>query len=112
MSRVLIEDDPVLLEIAREWAIQTSQAPLRQAPCVMVITTDDVALCSKINKLYPQIVVMRISAKRDAESIGRIKQSISATHRTADVRFFDDEGSLSHSRASTATLFNKMKGEY
>lgn len=109
VSRVLIEDDPVLMEIAREWAIETSLRPL-SAINVMVITTDDIALCKKINLAVPQIVVVRISAKRDAESIHMIKDSLRAMYKFADLRFYDDEGSLAAARASTAVLHYGVKG--
>lgn len=103
VSRTLIEDDPVLLEIAKEWAIESSFKPL-SAINVMVITTDDVALCSMINRVVPQIVVVRISAKRKPETIQRIKDSLRATYKFADLRFYDDEGSIAAAKASTATI--------
>jgi hypothetical protein len=103
VSRVLVEDDPILIEIAREWAIETSMKPL-SAINVMVITTDDVALCKKINLVTPQIVVFRISAKRSKESILRVKDSLKATYKFADLRFYDDEGSIAAANASTALI--------
>jgi len=106
VSRVLIEDDPVLIQIAKEWAIETSLKPL-SAINVMVITTDDVALCSKINRVVPQIVVIRISAKRKPEAIQRVKDSLRATYKFADLRFYDDEGSIAAAKASTATLLKE-----
>lgn len=101
VSRVLIEDDPVLIQIAREWAIETSGVPLSTIK-VMVITTDDVAMCRSINGIVPQIVVISISPRRNDQAIKNIKDSLVATFKFADLRFYDDEGSIAHAKASTA----------
>lgn len=102
VSRVLIEDDPFLVEIARDWAVSSSLQPLKDIK-IMVITTEDARLCQSINGLFPQIVVVRISPKRDYDSIVNIKSSLKASWLFADLRFFDDEGSVAY--------FNAMKAK-
>jgi hypothetical protein len=110
VSRVLVEDDPFLLQIARNWAMEKSLKPLSTIS-IMVITTDDIELCKNINKLVPQVVVARISVKRDAESIQRIKDSLkSRYYHIAEIRYFDDEGSIDYFRSSTAKKFFPVMG--
>lgn len=101
MSRALVEDDPILVRLAREWAEETKLKPLSGIN-VMVITTDDIALCKLINRLTPQVVVIRISPQRKDDAILMIKDSIKARYKFADLRFYDDEGSIKYWKHRTA----------
>jgi len=105
VSRVFVKDDPILFRIAQEWATETNTAPLGLK--IMVITTDDASLCREINDAFPQIVVVRISAKRDLQSVTRIKESIQLAYKDAHIRYFDDEGSISHARRTQTVVRDK-----
>jgi len=104
VSRELIEDDTVLVHIAGRWAEEIAKTPLSTIP-LMVITTDDVKLCGTINKIYPQIVVFRISVKRDDDSIALLKRNIvSRNSAMCDIRFYDDTGSINAWRSRTVDI--------
>jgi len=94
LSRKLISDDAVLIKLAEQWSNETRFTPFIRK--VMVITTMDRALCLNINTLFPQIAVVRIRADRPEATVNSIKESLKQTIINADIRFFDDTGSINY----------------